>query len=69
MSLTESIFKIHKFFEERTSKKEADAYIRDLLSVEIYFLQEENRFTPENLEKRIHDEYVSIEEAFKNKVA
>lgn len=69
MKLTESIFKIHKFFAERTSTQEADTFVRHLVSNTMADLQDKNEFTPENLEMALSKELESIEVAFKTRVA
>ena len=69
MSLTKSIFKIHEIYKANTNKKDADEFIRLLVSNTMSDLQEEGKFSPENLEEALARELIDFEKMSKKKTA
>lgn len=62
MSTVKAIFKIHSVMTSKTSKKEADIFIRNLVSNIMGDLQDQNKFTPEKLKERLINELQTLEE-------
>lgn len=69
MDTTKTIFKIHSIMTTKTSKKEADIFIRNLISNIMGDLQDNNEFTPEKFEAKLIDELQTFEKFAKKDVA
>lgn len=69
MHLTQSIFKIHFLYARKTNKKEADEFVRMLVSNLMGDLQDKGEFTPENLEKVMAHELADFEKMSSKKTA
>ena len=69
MNIEKAIFRIHEVMTSKTSKKEADAFIRNLVSNIMCDLQDKNDFTPEKLEERLVIELQIFEELAKRNAA
>lgn len=61
MDAVKAIFKIHSIMASRTNKKEADLFIRNLVSNIMAELQDQNDFSSLKLEKRLTDELQTFE--------
>lgn len=69
MHLTNSIFKIHSIYANKTNKKEADEFVRMLVSNIMGDLQDQGKFSPENLEAAMARELADFEKMSKKKIA
>lgn len=69
MNTVKAIFKIHSVMTSKTSKKEADIFIRNLVSNILGDLQDQNEFTPEKLEERLINELQTFEKLAKQDAA
>ncbi len=69
MATLKSIFGIHAIFAAKASKKEADMFIRNLVSNTMAELQERGEFTPEKLEEALVKELADFEKMGKKEVA
>lgn len=69
MHLTQSIFKIHSLYAKKTNKKDADEFVRMLVSNIMGDLQDKGEFSPQNLEKALAQELADFEKMTSKKTA